>query len=107
MIQNVMCRKRKKANKLFCDLLIEQFKEFGIDADVIVPIIKFLIQHNIIRQSIVHRYVVVKIYPEYLEEHGKTKAVSEMAKILPLETVSIYSILSNHSSYFHLNRIDF
>lgn len=105
MIQGIICKKRKYANKLFCELIDEQFKDVGIGE--ISTIIRFLIQHNIIRQSIVNRFVVLKIYPEYLEKYGKQKAIGEMAKILPLEQSSIYSILANHYSYFRPNKIDF
>ena len=105
MIQGIICKKRKYANKLFCELIDEQFKDVGIGE--ISTIIRFLIQHNIIRQSIVNRFVVLKIYPEYLERYGKQKAIGEMAKILPLEQSSIYSILANHYSYFRPNKIDF
>lgn len=105
MIQNIVCKKRKTANKIFCQLLGEKLKEFGVENSE--QVIKFLIKYNIIRQTIVHRFVVLNIYPDYLERYGKQKAVGEMSKILPLESSSIYSILSNHSSYFRPNKIDF
>lgn len=105
MIQGIVCKKRKYANKLFCELVNQQFKDVGVGD--INTIVRFLIQHNIIRQSIVNRFVVLKIYPDYLERYGKQKAIGEMAKVLPLEQSSIYSILANHYAYFHPNKIDF
>jgi hypothetical protein len=105
MIEGLVCKKRKQINKLFCELLCQQFNESGIVE--IDSIIRFLVKHNIIRQSIVNRFVVIKIYPEYLERFGKAKAVGEMAKFMPIGESAIYSILANHYSYFRPNRIDF
>lgn len=105
MIQGIVCKKRKYANKLFCELLCKQFNEQGCGD--IERIIRFLIKYNVIRQSIVNRFVVIKIYPDFLDKYDKKKAVGEMAKILPLTESAIYSILANHYAYFHPNKIDF
>ena len=105
MIEGIECKKRKYINRVFCELLLNQFRESGIVE--IEPIIRFLIRHNIIRQTIVNRFVVIRVYPEYLERFGKQKAVGQMSKVLPITESAIYSILANHYSYFRPNKIDF
>lgn len=111
MVNNINSKKRKNCNLKFLDLLNDQIaekikrdkKELNVD-----NIITYLIKHNIIRQSIVHRFVIIHAYPEYLENYGsKEKAVKQIAKDFPLETKAIYSILANHYAYFHPNNIDF
>jgi hypothetical protein len=111
MVSNINCKRRKKCNRDFLNLLSNEidsqlvYKNGVLDIDYILL---FLIKHNIVRQSIVHRYVIIKSYPEYLERLGsKEKAVKEMAKDYPLEIKAIYSILANHYAYFHPNKIDF
>ena len=111
MVDNVNSKRRKQCNRNFIQLLdteIQETLERKKQDISINNVITYLIRHNIIRQSIVHRYVVIFTYPEYLERFGsKDKAVRQMAKDYPLETKAIYSILANHYAYFHPNKIEF
>lgn len=107
MVENLTRDRRKNSHKLFCRLAAEELKDNIGDTPDITKIVAYFIRHNIIRQSIVNRYVVIKLYPDYIERYErKDKAVTELSKILPLEPTAIYSILSNHYTYFRPNNID-
>jgi len=111
MVDNVNSKRRKKCNRDFIEMLdieINETLERKKQDVSIQNIISYLIRHNVVRQSIVHRYVVIFTYPNYLEQYGsKDKAVRQMAKDYPLEAKAIYSILANHYAYFHPNKIEF
>jgi hypothetical protein len=87
-------------------MLASQVREYygGIEPSV-EQIIGYLVRHNVIRQSIINRYMVVNLYPDTREkEGGKEKAVWSLSNRLPLEPKAIYHILSNHYCYFAPNR---
>lgn len=108
MVENLTRDRRKNSHKLFCAYVCKDLEDSIGDIPQITDIVKYLVKFNIIRQSIINRFVVIKIYPDYLERYEKKdRAVNAMAKILPLEATAIYNILSNHYAYFHPNRIDF
>lgn len=111
MVDNVNSKRRKKCNKDFIELLnidISETLERKKQDISIHNVITYLIKHNVVRQSIVHRYVIIFNYPDYLDRFGsKEKAVKQMAKDYPLEIKAIYSILANHYAYFHPNKIEF
>jgi hypothetical protein len=111
MVDNVNSKRRKRCNNNFIDMLqgeiVETLERKKQDVSI-ENVISYLIRHNIVRQSIVHRYVIIFKYPEYLEEYGsKQKAVEQMSKDYPLDVKGIYSILANHYAYFHPNKIEF
>lgn len=107
MITNLTRDRRKNSQKLFCYLLSSELEEKLGEVQKLDKIIAFFVRHNIIRQSIVNRYVVIKLYPEYFDKYEKKdRAVNEMSKILPLQPTAIYNILSNHYAYFFPNKFD-
>jgi hypothetical protein len=106
MVENLSRDRRKNSYRLFCAYICQDLEQ-TVGTDV-AGVIKYLLKFNIIRQSIINRYVVIKMYPEYLEKYEKKdRAVNALSKILPLEPTAIYNILSNHYAYFHPNRINF
>jgi hypothetical protein len=107
MIQNLTRDRRKNSQKLFCAFVAKELEEKLGEIPEMQKIVSFLIRYNIIRQSIINRYVVIKLYPEYYERYEKKdRAVNELSKILPLEPTAIYNILSNHYAYFFPNKFD-
>lgn len=102
---------QSKVNKEFCNLLNENIKEYcDISKREVTPetIIEYLVTHNVIRQSMINRYMVIKLYPEYLEEYGsKMRAVKELSRNLPIHENGVYSILANHYFYFTKNKMKF
>lgn len=108
MIQNLTRDKQKNSRRLFCYLLAQELQEKLGEIPNLQAIIFYLLKYNIVRQSVINRYVVVKIYPEFLERYKKkAQTVTELTKILPVEETAIYNILSNHSTYFTPNHFDF
>lgn len=103
MVENPFSRKTKKAVQLFCELMDKELSENVKNGFGSADMVKYLVKHNLIRQSIINRYLVIKLYPEFKENHGRENAVYELSKIIPLETKAIYHILSNHSEYFRPN----
>ena len=103
--------KQQQTNNMFCDMLVGEVHEYCEYKKVEVSneeIIRYMVSHNIIRQSMINRYMVIKLYPEYLEAYGsKMKAVTELAKILPIHEQGVYSILANHYFYFVKNKLLF
>lgn len=107
MVENLTRDRRKNSQKLFCFFVAAELENKLGEMPDIQKIIGFLVRHNIIRQSIINRYVVIKLYPEYIERfERKDRAVTELSKILPLESTAIYNILSNHYAYFFPNKFD-
>lgn len=108
MIQNLTRDRQKNSRRLFCHILANELQEKLGEIPNLQAIIFYLLKYNIVRQSVINRYVVIKIYPEYLERFEKKhRAVLELEKILPLDEVTIYTILSNHAGYFMPNKFDF
>lgn len=108
MIQNLTRDRQRNSRRLFCHILANELQEKLGEIPNLQAIIFYLLKYNIVRQSVINRYVVIKIYPEYLERYEKKhRAVLELVKILPLEEVTIYTILSNHGGYFMPNKFDF
>lgn len=105
MVENPFSRKTKKAIELFCNLVDKELSENLKSAFGSREMVAYLVKHNLIRQSIINRYLVIKLYPNYKENYGRDQAVNELSKIIPLETKAIYHILSNHSEYFRPNSI--
>jgi len=103
MVENPFSRKTKKAVQLFCELLDQEITDNVKNAFGSRETVAYMVKHNLIRQSIINRYLVIKLYPEFKENHGREQAVNELSKIIPLETKAIYHILSNHSEYFRPN----
>ena len=96
--------RQRLANTDFCKLITDHAKEW---CDLhnkecsVENIISFLVRHNIIKQPIINRYLVINKYPEILDdEGGKEKAVFALSNKLPLEPKAIYHIIKNHSGYF-------
>lgn len=107
MVKNYFRDRRKNSQRLFCELVSMELTEKLGDCPELTKIVAFFVRHNIIRQSIINRYVVIKLYPEFIERYEKKdKAVRELSKILPLECTAIYNILSNHYAYFFPNKFD-
>lgn len=107
MIENYSRDREKNSRRLFCKLLTEELSEKLGEIPQLEKIIAFFIRHNIVRQSIINRYVVIKLYPVLIVElEKKDRAVNELTKILPLEQTAIYNILSNHYTYFFPNKFD-
>lgn len=108
MIQNLTRDRHKNSRRLFCHILANELEEKLGEVPNLQALIFYLLKYNIVRQSVINRYVVIKIYPEYLERFEKKhRAVEELTKVLPVEETAIYNILSNHSGYFMPNRFDF
>jgi hypothetical protein len=107
MVENLTRDRRRNSHRLFCAYVAQDLQKLGAIPEL-TDIIRHFVRFNIIRQSIINRYVVIKLYPDYLERYDKKdRAVNEMSKVLPLEPTAIYNILSNHYAYFHPNKIDF
>ncbi len=102
---------QSKVNKEFCNLLNENVKEYcDVSKREVTPetLIEYLVTHNVIRQSMINRYMVIKLYPEYLEEYGsKMRAVKGLSRTLPIHENGVYSILANHYFYFTKNKMKF
>jgi hypothetical protein len=108
MIINLTRDRQKNSRRLFCHLLAQELQEKLGEIPNLQAIIFYLLKYNIVRQSVINRYVVIKIYPEYLERYDKKAvAVTELTKVLPVEETAIYNILSNHAGYFTPNHFDF
>jgi ABC-type transport system involved in Fe-S cluster assembly fused permease/ATPase subunit len=108
MVENLSRDRRKNSHRLFCAFVCRDLEQALGKVPEVTEVVKYLLRFNIVRQSIINRYVVIKLYPEYLERYEKKdRAVNAMAKVLPLEATAIYNILSNHYAYFHPNRIEF
>lgn len=103
MVENPFSRKTKKAVQLFCELLDKELNDNIKSAFGSRETVAYMVKHNIIRQSIINRYLVIKLYPDYKENYGRDQAVNELSKVIPLEIKAIYHILSNHSEYFRPN----
>lgn len=108
MIVNLTRDRHKNSRRLFCHLLSAELQErLGIIPNL-QNIIFYLLKYNIVRQSVINRYVVIKMYPEYIVRFGKKAiAVTELTKVLPVEEAAIYHILGNHAAYFIPNKFDF
>jgi len=109
MVENILTSKTRKANVKFCEVLesqiIESLQSEKKDQNLF-NILAFLVKHNVIRQSIVNRYLVIMLYPDYIERFDtRHEAVKELSKVVPLEINAIYHILSNHYCYFHPNKM--
>jgi hypothetical protein len=108
MIINLTRDRQKNSRRLFCHILANELQEKLGEIPNLQAIIFYLLKYNIVRQSVINRYVIIKIYPEYLERFEKKAiAVTELTKVLPVEETAIYNILSNHSTYFLPNKFDF
>lgn len=108
MIINLTRDRQKNSRRLFCHLLAQELQEKLGEIPNLQAIIFYLLKYNIVRQSVINRYVIIKIYPEYLDRFEKKAiAVTELTKVLPVEETAIYNILSNHSTYFTPNHFDF
>jgi hypothetical protein len=108
MVINLTRDRVKNSQKLFCVLASKELEESIGEVQNIEHIVSYFVMHNIIRQSIINRYVIIKLYPEYIERfEKKDRAVNELSKILPLEPTAIYNILSNHYAYFFPMKLDF
>ena len=108
MIVNLTRDRQKNSRRLFCHLLSAELQERLGDIPNLQNIIFYLLKYNIVRQSVINRYVVIKMYPEYIERFGKKAiAVTELTKVLPVEETAIYHILGNHAAYFLPNKFDF
>lgn len=108
MIINLTRDRQKNSRRLFCHLLATELQEKLGEIPNLQAIIFYLLKYNIVRQSVINRYVVIKVYPEYLERfEKKAVAVTELTKVLPVEETAIYNILSNHAGYFMPNKFDF
>lgn len=108
MIVNLTRDRQKNSRRLFCHILAQELQEKLGEIPNLQSIIFYLLKYNIIRQSVINRYVVIKIYPEYLERfEKKNRAVEELTRVLPIEQTAIYNILSNHTVYFYPNHFDF
>lgn len=109
MVENILTTKTRKANVKFCEILEAQILESlsgSKKEQSLFNILAFLVKHNVIRQSIVNRYLVIALYPDYIERFdSRHEAVKELSKVVPLEINAIYHILSNHSAYFHPNKL--
>jgi hypothetical protein len=109
MVENILTAKTRKANVKFCEVLEAQILESlkdGKKEDSLFNILAFLVRHNVIRQSIVNRYLVITLYPDYITRFDtRHEAVKELSKVVPLEINAIYHILSNHYTYFHPNKM--
>jgi hypothetical protein len=108
MIVNLTRDRQKNSRRLFCHILAIELQESLGEIPNLQAIIFYLLKYNIVRQSVINRYVIMKLYPDYLERYEKkSKAVTELTKVLPVEETAIYHILSNHSYYFTPNKFDF
>lgn len=107
MVENPFSRKTKKAVQLFCELVDKELTDNIKSAFGSREMVAYLVKHNLIRQSIINRYLVIKLYPEFKEKYSREQAVNELSKVVPLEIKAIYHILSNHSHYFSPNSINF
>ena len=80
----------------------------GANEEDIKKVLHYLVQHNIIRQSVINSFVVCKMYPVCMEEEGsKEKAVAALCNIAPLERSAVYNILGNQYTNFRRNKIKF
>jgi len=104
-------QRQHQTNIDFCKTLaahVETWCELqGLEVNAL-SMAAFLVKHNLVKQSMINRYMVVNMYPNLLEsEGGKEKAVFAMSNKLPLEPPAIWSILAHHYTYFRPNRFDF
>lgn len=99
--------RQAKCNGRFVELLSEECLQ-GAKVDDVREVIKYLVQHNLIRQSVINSFVVCKMYPICMEEEGgKEKAVAALCNITPLERSAVYNILGNQYTNFRRNKIKF
>jgi hypothetical protein len=104
-------QRKQQTNIDFCKTLaaaVETWCELkGLEVNAL-SMAAFMVKHNLVNQSMINRYMVVNMYPDFLEsEGGKEKAVFAMSNKLPLEDGAIWSILAHHYAYFRPNRFDF
>jgi hypothetical protein len=104
-------QRQHQTNIDFCKTLathVETWCELqGLEVNAL-SMAAFMVKHNLVKQSMINRYMVVNMYPDYLEsEGGKERAVFAMSNKLPLEHGAIWSILAHHYVYFRPNRFDF
>ena len=103
--------RQQQSNVEFCKTIAKHVETWcvlqGLEVNAL-SMAAFMVKHNIVKQSMINRYMVVSMYPDYLErEGGKEKAVFAMSNKLPLEDGAIWSILAHHYAYFRPNRFDF
>lgn len=104
-------QRQKETNIQFCKVVAQHFNEWcelqGLEVNAL-SMAAFMVKHNLIKQSIINRYMVVNMYPESLQrEGGKERAVFAISNKLPLEPPAIWSILAHHYTYFRPNRFEF
>lgn len=108
---NKTLTKQMQSNLEFCKIIESKVLEYCSDNKQdasYTEVIKYLVSHNVIRQSMINRFMVIELYKEYLDEYGsKMKAVDELSKALSIKKESVYSILANHYMYFRRNRYKF
>jgi len=104
-------QRQHNTNVEFCKTIAKHVEDWcelqGLEVNAL-SMAAFLVKHNVIKQPIINRYMVVNMYPNFLEnEGGKERAVFAMSNKLPLEPSAIWSILAHHYTYFRPNRFDF
>ncbi len=98
--------RQKRTNEKFVQLLVNELTERG-QTDV-TDVIAYLVKHNIVRQSVINSFVVVKCYPTYIEqEGGKEKAVLALTNLVPLERRHVYNIIKNDYAKFRPSKLRF
>ena len=101
---------QRKNNITFIDLINEQYLEYCQIEKLQIEtksLLKFLVIHNVLRESIINRFVVLELYKEYIQDNTRAEAIKIIQKETGIEQRAIYSILANYYVYFRKNRLKF
>jgi hypothetical protein len=103
--------RQQNTNIKFIELLSEELKEW-CELQNIEPsteaLVAYLIKHNLLKQSIINKYVTINLYPEIkAESKNKEEAVATLSNLLPLECRQIKNYLGNYYIKFKPNKFKF
>jgi hypothetical protein len=103
--------RQQDTNFKFCEMLGAELGEWcelkRLEKNE-VSLIAYLVKHNLIRQSVINKYVCLQLYPEILKESkSKEQAIFTLSEILPLEPRQIWTILNNYYIKFKPNSFKF
>lgn len=103
--------RQQRTNLKFIELLEEELLEWTklktIEPDT-TALLAYMVKHNLLRQSIINKYVVINLYKDFLAtSKNKEEAIYKLSDLLPLENRQIKNILGNHYVKFCPNRFKF
>jgi hypothetical protein len=103
--------RQQRTNKRFIELLEQELLQWckikNIEATP-SAFLAYMVKHNLLRQSVINKYVVINLYKETLESSkNKEQAIYKLSNLLPLENRQIKNILGNHYVKFCPNKFIF